>query len=73
LSTSTASPGRPPPDTLLYLIEKYHMEQNRVFCVGDRTLDMVCPKNAGVRGIFYSLEGQPVLNRRLFPSGGFLL
>lgn len=49
------------------------MEQNRAFCVGDRTLDMVCAKNASVREIFYSLEDQPVLNRRLFPSGGFLL
>lgn len=50
-------PRKPAPDALLYLMEKYGLEKDRVCYVGDRTLDMECARNAGVRGIFYSPEG----------------
>lgn len=50
-------PRKPSPDALLYLMEKYRLEKNRVFYAGDRSLDMECAKNAGVRGIFYSPSG----------------
>lgn len=55
-------PRKPAPDALLYLMEKYRLERDRVFYVGDRTLDMECAKNAGVRGIFYSPEGHTAGN-----------
>ena len=51
-------PRKPAPDALLYLMEKYGLDRSRTFYVGDRTLDMDCARNAGVRGIFYSPEGR---------------
>lgn len=53
-------PRKPAPDALLYLMEKYRLPKDRVFYVGDRTLDMECAGNAGVRGIFFSPEGRTV-------------
>lgn len=50
-------PRKPAPDALLYLMEGYRLDRDRVFYVGDRTLDMDCAKNAGVRGILYSPSG----------------
>jgi len=47
-------PRKPAPDALIYLIEKHHLERDRVFYVGDRSLDAACAKNAGVRSILYS-------------------
>ena len=56
-------PRKPAPDALLYLMEKHGLERERTFYVGDRTLDMDCAKNAGVRGIFYSPEGRSAGDR----------
>ena len=50
-------PRKPSPDALLYLMEKHRLEKSRVCYVGDRSLDMECAKNAGVRGVFYSPSG----------------
>lgn len=50
-------PRKPAPDALIYLIEKYGLDRHRTFYVGDRTLDMDCARNAGVRGIFYAPAG----------------
>lgn len=56
-------PRKPAPEALLYLMEKHGLERERTFYVGDRTLDMDCAKNAGVRGIFYSPEGRSAGDR----------
>lgn len=45
---------KPSPDALLYLMERHHLNRDRVFYVGDRTVDMECARNAGVRGILYA-------------------
>ncbi len=50
-------PRKPAPDALLYLLEKHGLDRNRVFYVGDRTLDVDCAKNAGVRSVLYSPSG----------------
>lgn len=50
-------PRKPSPDALFYLMEKHRLEKGQVFYVGDRSLDMECAKNAGVRGILYSPSG----------------
>lgn len=44
---------KPSPDALNYLITKYHLDKNNTYYVGDRTLDMECAANAGIRGILY--------------------
>lgn len=51
-------PRKPAPDALLYLMEKYRLTREQVFYIGDRTLDVECAQNAGVRSILYSPEGQ---------------
>lgn len=48
---------KPSPDALLYLMKKHCLEKDRVFYVGDRSLDVDCAKNAGVRSILYSPSG----------------
>lgn len=50
-------PRKPAPDALLYLLEKHRLDRNRVYYVGDRTLDVDCAKNAGVRSVLYSPSG----------------
>lgn len=50
-------PRKPSPSALLYLMEKYRLEKDRVFYIGDRSLDMDCARNAGVRGVLYSPAG----------------
>lgn len=50
-------PRKPAPDALLYLLEKHGLERSRVRYVGDRTLDVDCARNAGVRSVLYSPSG----------------
>ena len=57
VSSLNGFPRKPAPDALLYLMEKYRLERDRVFYVGDRTLDVDCAKNAGVRSVLYSPSG----------------
>jgi len=49
-------PRKPAPDALLHLIEKHALDPAETFYVGDRTIDMDCAKNAGIRGILYKPE-----------------
>lgn len=48
---------KPAPDALLYLMDKYRLDPKSTFYVGDRTTDMDCARNAGVRGILFLPEG----------------
>lgn len=50
-------PRKPAPDGLLYLLEKHRLERDKVYYVGDRTLDVDCAGNAGVRSVLYSPSG----------------
>ncbi len=50
-------PRKPAPDALLYLLEKHCLDRNQVYYVGDRTLDVDCAKNAGVRSVLYAPSG----------------
>ncbi len=50
-------PRKPEPDALIYLIEKYGLEKEDTFYVGDRSIDMECAANAGIGGILYRPEG----------------
>lgn len=57
VSSLNGFPRKPAPDALLYLLEKYRLETDRVYYVGDRTLDVGCAKSAGVRSVLYSPSG----------------
>ncbi len=48
---------KPSPEGLEHLIGKWKLDRQRVFYVGDRTLDMECAKNAGVHGVLYKPPG----------------
>ena len=48
---------KPKPDGLLYLIEKYDLNRENTYYVGDRNLDVVCANNALVKSIFFDPEG----------------
>ncbi len=52
----TAADGferKPNPQAVLYLIDKYGLEKDSTFYVGDRDLDVLCAKNAGIKSIFF--------------------
>lgn len=46
-------PRKPAADAINYLIEKYNLDPASTFYVGDRSLDMECARNAGIRGILF--------------------
>ena len=50
-------PRKPEPDAIFYLMKKYGLKPEDTYYVGDRTIDMDCAKNAGVRGVLYLPEG----------------
>ena len=52
---------KPVPDAVNYLIDKYRLDRERTFYVGDRTIDMDCAVNAGIRGILYLPKGNPCI------------
>ena len=44
---------KPDPEALMYLIQKYDLQLDTTWYVGDRAIDMECAKNAGIAGILY--------------------
>lgn len=44
---------KPAPDGIAYLVEKYELDQNQCYYVGDRMIDMVCAANAQIRSVLY--------------------
>ncbi len=57
VSSLNGFPRKPAPGALLYLLEKYQLERDRVYYVGDRTLDVDCARNAGVHSVLYAPSG----------------
>ena len=52
-------PRKPDPSAVNYLIEKYNLDRDNTYYVGDRTLDVECAENAGIRSILYLPEDSP--------------
>ena len=50
-------PRKPDPAAVLYLIRKHDLDKNSTFYVGDRSLDIECAVNAGIKSILYLPEG----------------
>ena len=38
---------------ILELVEKYNLNKEDVYYIGDRPLDILCAKNANIKGIFF--------------------
>lgn len=49
-------PKKPDPAALNYLIQKHDLYKDTTFYVGDRTLDIACADNAGIKSILYVPE-----------------
>lgn len=47
---------KPSPEGLLYLIDKYHLAVDKTVFVGDRPLDIVAGKNAGLDTVLYDRD-----------------
>ena len=44
---------KPSGDGVRYLVEKYGLDPDRTWYVGDRSLDVLCAKDAGVKALLY--------------------
>ena len=54
---------KPDPEALNHLIDKYHLDRNNTYYVGDRPMDMLCASNAHIKGIMFippTSPGKPV-------------
>ena len=45
---------KPDSEGVDYLVNKYSLDKNNTFYVGDRALDIECGKNAGIKTIFFN-------------------
>ena len=52
---------KPDPEGLNYLIDKYHLDKNNTYYVGDRKLDIECANNAHIRSIMFIPSSSPAL------------
>ena len=50
---------KPAPDAILYLINKYALSKDNTVMIGDRALDLISGKNAGIRTIHYLCKSIP--------------
>lgn len=48
---------KPDSDALDYLIQKYKLDKQTTYYVGDRLLDVECGNNAGIQTIYFNPEG----------------
>ena len=51
---------KPSGEGVEYLVDRYGLDRNATAYVGDRTLDVYCAKDAGVRAVLYLPEGSCV-------------
>lgn len=51
VSVADGFPRKPAPDALNYLVDRYGLDRERTYYVGDRDVDARCAKNAGVGSI----------------------
>lgn len=51
-------PEKPNPESFKFIIRKSGMSQELFYCVGDRDLDIEAGRNAGIKAIFLSANGE---------------
>lgn len=60
LTALSGFPRKPAPEGILHLMQKYALDPERCCYIGDRGLDMLAAKNAGIKRILYQPTGSPV-------------
>ena len=50
---------KPDPEALNYLIDKYNLDRESTYYVGDRPMDMLCADNAHIKGIMFIPNTSP--------------
>ena len=53
---------KPDPEGLNYLIDKYHLDKDNTYYVGDRKLDVECANNAHIKSIMFIPSKSPALH-----------
>ena len=48
---------KPLPDSINYLVDKYHLDKNNTYYVGDRSMDIECANNAHIKSIMFLPKG----------------
>ena len=46
-------PRKPSPEGLDYLVDKYHLDKDNTYYVGDRKMDIMCANNAHIKSIMF--------------------
>lgn len=54
-------PRKPDPSSALYLVDKYGLDKENTYYVGDRTLDVEFANNAGIKSILYLPDINPTI------------
>lgn len=49
---------KPSPDAINYLVDKYNIVHNEAIMIGDRDLDILSAKNAGIHACFFTDKGE---------------
>jgi HAD superfamily hydrolase (TIGR01549 family) len=49
---------KPSPDAINYLVNKYSMSNQEAIMIGDRDLDILSAKNAGIHACFFNEDGE---------------
>ena len=52
---------KPSSDSLNYLINKYDLDKNETYYVGDRPIDIECANNSGIKSIVYNSNNMDLL------------
>lgn len=53
IGSESPFPRKPAPDAIQYLLEKYQMNPNETVMIGDRNMDILAGKAAGIQTIFF--------------------
>ena len=64
LTSQSGFARKPNPEAATYLINKYHLNSDRTYYIGDRTLDIEFAQNSGIQSINF-LESPAVCNRQI--------
>ena len=64
LTSQSGFARKPSPEAATYLINKYHLNPDRTYYVGDRTLDIEFAQNSEIQSINF-LESPAVCNRQI--------
>ena len=64
LTSQSGFARKPSPEAATYLISKYHLNPDRTYYIGDRTLDIEFAQNSGIQSINF-LESPAVCNRQI--------